>query len=294
MQRIISTVVIVFGISLLTACNGSPGSSDELPTATFGPAVQTRLAEANRPRATRTPVPETTATPTPQPTATHAPPTATPGSSGLSEPDPADDVLLLALLETGDLAGEWWDEGAFVYDSSDGNWTGDDGMLHSPGTDSYCGTAIDDPYVNQVSNLYGEDGLNWLLVQFVTLYPSEQHADLYLSQLITLLQQCNEYEEEYSGATETVSIHQLEFPEMGDRSAAFVMISVGSDYQVEAVLSAFRTGRTVTLLLHAGESAVSGPVEEWGTQEITLRAYDKVMSLREMIDALERPAPNVV
>ena len=212
----------------------------------------------------------------------------------MTEPDPADEVLLLALLETIDLAGEWWDEGAFVYDSNDGNWTGDDGMLHSPGTDSYCGTAIDDPYTNQVSNLYGEDEMDWLLVQFIALYPSEQHADLYLSQLVSLLQQCNEYEEEYLGETETVSIYQLEYPEMGDRSAAFVMVSVGDDYQVEAVLSAFRIGRTVTLLLHAGESAWSGPVEEWGTQEITLRAHDKVMLLREMIDTLDRPAPNVV
>jgi hypothetical protein len=212
----------------------------------------------------------------------------------MSEPDPADELLLLALLESVDLAGEWWDAGAIVYDSNDGNWTGDDGMLHSPGTDSYCGSAIDDPYVNQVSNRYGEDEMGWFLVQFIALYPSEQHADLYLSQLVSLLQQCNEYEEEYLGATESVSIHQLEYPEIGDRSAAFVLVSVGSDYQVEAVLSAFRIGRTVTLLLHAGESAWSGPVEEWGTQEITVRAYEKVMSLREMIDALERPAPNVV
>jgi len=294
MQRITSIVVMLFGISLLAACNGSPGGSGESPTATFGPAVQTRLAEANRPRPTRTPTPEGMAqatavpTPGPRPTNTPQPPPPEP------ETNPADDVLLLALLETVDLAGEWWDSGAAVYDSNGGNWTGDDGMLYSPGTDSYCGAAIDDPYVNRVAKRYGEDEMEWLLVQIIALYPSEQQADLFLSQFVSLLQLCSEYEEEYLGATETVSIHQLEYPEMGDRSAAFVLISAGNDYQFEAVLSVFRIGRTVTLLLHAGESAWSGPVEGWGTQEITLRAYERVMSLRELIDALERPAPNVV
>ena len=289
-------ICLTLCLSILTACNGAAGSAGPQSTATFGPAVQTRLAEAQRPRPTQTPTPDPLATSTPLPTATStpAPPTATPGPTSTPEPDKADEILLQALLEPTNFDSEWWVDEAYIYEDNTQNRSGDDGMLHSPQTDLYCGTSVADPYTNQVSTYYGQDEMDWLVVHFVALYPSEQHADLYASQLISLLQNCQEFEEEYAGGIETTRISHLDYPELGDRSAAFVLVSTGDGYQVEAVLSVFRVGRTVSLILHVGESATSGPVEAWGTNNITVSAFEKVVSLREQIDALERPAPNVV
>ena len=255
--------------------------------------MQTRLAESTRPRPTRTPTPEQQAlapteppaTPTPAPT---PPPISTP------TPDPADEVLLLALLSEADFAEGWWGDEAYIYEDGVGTLGGDDEMLRSPGDSASCGSDVDDPYLNQVANLYGDDASDQLVMQFVALYENEQSADLYLSQLVALMQLCPEYEETIDGQLETVRISQLEFPAMGDRSAAFKMVSTGIDYQVESVIVGFRVGRTVTVILHTAESNVAGPAEAWGTQEISLRAFEKLMSLKEQLDALERPAPNVV
>ena len=290
-SRVPSRVIpLVLSILLLSACNGATEGSGSRPTATFGPAVQTRLAEASRPRPTRTPTPESQAA---APTATSLP-TATPQPTSTPVPDPANELLTLALLNQDDFTEEWWIDEPYIYTDEDMSWSGDDDMLHSHQTDEYCGTEIDDPYINQASNVYGQDEAGWVVVQFIALYPTEQHADLYLSELVTVMQQCTAYEEEYEGQIETVTVSQMDYPPAGDRSAAFVVVTSGTDYQFEAVLVGYRIGRTVTLILHAGESASSGPVEEWGTRDISARSYEKIMSLIDQIDALERPANEVI
>lgn len=167
-------------------------------------------------------------------------------------------------------------------------------MLRSPGADNFCGADVADPYINQVANLYGEDTSDQLVLHFVALYESEQSADLYLSELIALMQLCPEYEETVGGQVETTLTSQLDFPEMGDRSAAFSIVSSADDIQVESVMVGFRIGRTVTVILHLADSEMAGPLESWNTQDISSRAFEKLMSLKEQLDALERPSPNVV
>lgn len=292
----IKILPVTLCLVILAGCNGAGVQSGPQPTATYGPAVQTRLAEAQRPRPTATATPDPAATPTPHPTETPtpSPPTATPGPTSTPEPDLADQVLLLALLQPDDFEGDWWVDDAYIYGPDDGSWTGDDDMLHSQQTDEYCGTTVDDPYTNQVSNYYGHDDAGWLVVHFVALYPSEHEADLYLSQLIALLQNCTAFEEEYAGGIETTTISPLDYPELGDRSGAFMLVSTGDGYQMEAVLTAFRVGRAVSLILHVGEAAHAGPVETWGTADMSIRAHEKIMRLKEQIDALEPPGRDFV
>src|SRR5690606_28781433 len=158
----------------------------------------------------------------------------------------------------------------------------------------FCGSDVNDPYINQVANLYGESSADQLVLHFVALYENEQSADLYLSELIARMQLCPEYEETVDGQLETTLTSQLDFPEMGDRSAAFSIVSSGVDYQEETVIVGFRIGRTVTVILHLADSEIAGPAESWNTQDISSRAFEKLMSLKEQLDGLDRPAPNVV
>lgn len=291
MRSTFFAVITFLSLALLSACNGPQGSSEPKPTATFGPAVQTRLAEANRPRPTRTPTPESMAA---APTATPRPPAPTPLPTREPELDPADEVLLAALLTLDEMPDGWHGGDSYVDDPAADDWSGDDDMLFAPGADDYCGTDFDDPYLNQTLVYFDEHESRWMLIQVLSLYANAQAADLLLSQMFTAMERCPEFEETVAGETTVTRITRLEYPELGDRSAAFLLTFTSADFELDMVLAAFRIDRVVSIVLHYGAIADTGPAEGWGTEEITIRALEKIDALREAIDALERPPANVV
>lgn len=293
-MRVTIIVIAILSAMVLTACNGASGGAK--PTATFGPAVQTRLAEASRPRATRTPTPEGMAQVPTVPAATATPQPATPAPQPTMVPaqDPADEVLLMALLTEENMPAGWYGGESFTLGGSEGNVSGDDGMLVSPGARDYCGSLFDDPYLNQVAAPFAQDESGQLMMQFIALYASDQAADLVLSQTFAAMQQCPEYEEVIDGEVVATRINALDYPDLGDRSGAFTMAITSEGYQSDMVVVGYRVGRTVSMILHIGEIAVNGPAETWETQQITQQALEKINALRELLDALERPAPNVV
>ena len=291
-----SAIIAMFiSVMLLTACGSAPGGGSQ-PTATFGPAVQTRLAEASRPRPTRTPVPQATAGSTAEvaPTSTPPPVRPTPAATMTPVPDPADELLMAALLTQENMPEGWTGGERVDLGNSDENWSGDDDMLVPPGSEDYCGALFEDPYLNQVAVLLSSEDDTELVIQFIALYDIEQTADLVLTQTIAATQQCPEYEEVIDGETVITRITQLEYPALGDRSGAYKVTVTDGEYVSEVVVVAYRVNRTMSMIMHVAEPDTAGPAEGWNTQDIVVRALEKIEALREQIDALDRPAPNVV
>lgn len=290
-----SAIIAMFiSVMLLTACSGAGGGSQ--PTATFGPAVQTRLAEASRPRPTRTPVPQAKARSATEavPASTPQPASPTPAATMTPVPDPANDVLMAALLAQENMPAGWSGGEQVDLGSSEDNSSGDDDMLVPPGTEDYCGALINDPYLKQVAVLFSNEDDSEMIMQFVALYDTEQTADLVLDQTIAATQQCPEYEEMIDGETVITRIKQLEYPTLGDGSGAYQVTVTAGEYFSEIVVIAYRVHRTMSMIIHIADPEFARPTEDWNTQDIAVRALEKINALREQIDALERPAPNVV
>jgi hypothetical protein len=290
------TIAAVIIMLLVSACGGAGGGSQ--PTATFGPAVQTRLAEAQRPRATSTPTPETaaraaTATSTPR----QETPTPRPSAPELAkpEPGPATEALLLALLSLDDLPEGWQGGEAVIEDQNTSGWTGDDDMFAQPSQQDECGYDYDDPNLSEVSAYFERNEEELLVLHQVSLYASDQSAEMLLSQLFAAIARCPEIEETFDDRSVSVTrVDVLEVPQIGDQSGTFQITTSDDDFNFAIAITGFRVGRVVSFIFQFDSLDLAGPAESWELHSLATLAADKINALRETFDALETPAENVV
>jgi hypothetical protein len=293
------TTIIAFAILLGTisfsACNGAVGSSDPKPTATFGPAVQTRLAEARRPSPTRTPTPDSAAhIPTePQSTATPRPATSTPQLPVEPTPNPTEEVLLMALLTLQEMPEGWGGGETIFYDPSFLDWFGDGGIFVEPDGEDHCSWGIG-AFLSGSIAYFDHDDDYTRIRQNVMLYATDLEADLTLAAMIAAMQICPDSEEMYDGEIVRTTIQTLDYAPLGDRSGAFHMTSSFGDENFDGVIAAFRFGRTITIITQDAMTWHAGPVEEWVTEGVMIRAFEKLDALRDAIESLDRPASNFV
>lgn len=281
---------------LLSACGGAGGGSQ--PTATIGPAVQTRLAETQRPRATSTPTTETaaraaTATSTPK----QETPTPRPSAPDLVEPEPnpATAALLLALLSLDDMPEGWQGGEAVIEDENSPGWTGDDDIFTQPSQADECGYGFDDPYLHEASAYFEDSGQEFILLHAVSLYTNAQSAELVLNQMLAAMTACPEVEDVYDdGVSKITRLTVLENPQIGDQSVRFSLGTSGDEFDTALAITAVRIGQVLSFVVHIGSVQLSGPVETWDLNELAIRSFEKIDALRETFDALETPAENVV
>lgn len=289
--------MLLFGL-VFSACNGAPGGSGGQPTATFGPAVQTRLAETQRPRATSTPTAESaaraaTATPTPS-QETPVPQPSTPDFAQ-PEPDPATEALLLALLSLDDMPEGWQGGEAIIENENSSGWTGDDDMFTQPGQADECGYGFDDPYLHEVSAYFEDSEQEFIVMHSVSLYANARSAESVLNQMLAAMTACPEVEEAYGdGVSKITRLTVLESQQIGDQSVRFSIGTSADEFDTALAITAVRIGQVLSFVVHIGSVQLSGPVEIWNLNELTIRSFEKIDALRETFDSLETPSKNVV
>lgn len=297
MQATKRTILIATGLlilsTLLSACGGAGGGSQ--PTATYGPAVQTRLAESQRPLTTSTPTAEAAAqaaSPTPLPTQEPAIPEPSATALVEPEPDPATDALLLSLLTLDDMP-EGWQGGEPIEDEGSSNWTGDDDMFAAPTQADECGYGFDDPNLNEVSAYFGDSVDEFIVLHMVSLYANAQSAELFVDQMFGAMERCPEVEDSYDASVIT-RFTVLEDPLLGDQSGRFIMGGSGDGFNTAIAVTAFRVGPVLSFVFLFGSTELSGPVETWNLNDLAIRSVEKLIPLRETFDAFETPPENVV
>lgn len=295
MRPALTAAIILILTTMLASCSGGAGGPQ--PTATFGPAVQTRLAGGNRARPTRTPTSDTAKAETP--TATVAPATLTPApaepETATPPPDPETEALLLALLTLGDMP-EGWSGGEVINNGENiSGATGDDEMFTTPRQEDACGYNFDAPYVNEVSAYFEDGAQEFLILHQVLLYVDGQSAEMLLSQMQAAMERCPEVEEPLGdGSTSITRFTLLADPQIGDQSARFQITTSDDEFDYAIVVTGFRIGRVLSYVMQFGSTELSGPVDGWNTNDIAIRAVDRINALRETFDSLERPLENVV
>lgn len=293
---IAAVITLLLATLLLSACGGAGGGSQ--PTATFGPAVQTRLAETQRPRATSTPTTETaaraaTATSTPQ----QETPTPQPSEPDVAEPepDPATEAMLLALLSLDDLPEGWQGGEAVIEDQNTSGWTDGDDMFAQPNQEDECGYGFDDPYLNEASAYFEDNRQELILLHTVALYANARSAELVLNQMLAAMTACPEVEDAYEdGASKITRFTVLENPQIGDQSVRFSIGTSGDEFDTAIAITAARIGQVLSFVVQFGSVQLSGPVETWNLNEFAIRSFEKINALRETFDALETSPANVV
>lgn len=291
----VAAAMILMLSTMLAACGGVAGGPQ--PTATFGPAVQTRLAGSSRLRPTRTPTNETARAATPTATAVPALPTPeqTEPEPATPLPDPETEALLLALLTLGDMPEGWHGGDVYTKDGSTSGMTGDDEMFTTPRQQDACGYNFDDPYLNKASAYFEDGAQEFLVLHQVMLYADGPSAEILMSQMQAAMERCPEVEEPLDdGSTSISRFTLLADPQIGDQSCRFQITSSDDEFDYAIVVTGFRVGRVLSYVLQFGSLELSGPVDGWGTNDIAIRAVDKISSLRETFDSLESPSENVV
>lgn len=285
--------MILLLAAMLSACSASGGGSQ--PTATFGPAVQTRLAEARPSRPTRTPDDETAAqAPSPTPVPTQEPATPEPSATAPvdPQPDPATDALLLALLTLEDMP-EGWQGGEPIENEGSSSWTGDDDIFTAPSQSDECGYGFDDPYLNEVSAYFGDSGEEFIVLHNVSLYANAQSAELFMDQMFAAMTTCPEVEDSYDASVIT-RFAIMENPQIGDQSIRFTIGASGDGFNTAISVTAIRVGLALSWVAVFGSTELSGPVETWELHNLTIRSVEKLTPLRETFDAFETAPVNVV
>jgi hypothetical protein len=232
-----------------------------------------------------------TSTP-PQATPTPQPPTPDPVEP---EPDPATETLLLALLSLDDMPEGWQGGEAVIEDPNSSGWTGDDDMFTQPRQEDECGYGYDDPYLNEASAYFHRDEEELLVLHQVSLYANDQRAEMLLSQVFAAIARCPEIEESNGdGLTSVTRFDRLEFPQIGDQSGTFQITSSDDDFDYAIVITGFRVGRVVSFVFQFDSLELAGSVEGWELHNLATLAANKINTLRETFDSLEKPSKNAV
>jgi hypothetical protein len=261
---------------LLAAC----GAGSDAPTATFGPAVQTRLAEAD-PVRMRTPRPTTTprnsskpgVVITPESTAESAGPTKTP----LPTPTlhPAAEQFATVLLDVQDLPTGWTIIPAEL-------------RVEAGQTSEVCGVLVADYASIYVQGDYEKSVTGPFISEGLSLYASATEADFTIANLEQAFMNCPP--EGYSDVDYTTVFAPLAFPQVGDRSFAFRLTLLAGDLAVEMDVVYAQVDKVIVSLGYGTLSGFGDTIDSTQTETFTRSAEAKVRSMLDFINTINAPS----
>jgi len=266
-------------IPILLAGCGAGGLGDA-PTATFGPAVQTRLAEAD-PGRMRTPRP--TSTPfnqskpgvviTPDSTAKPAGPTKTPLPTPTMHP--AAQQFATVLLGVQDLPTGW-------------TVIPPELLVDAGQTSEICGVLVSDYASIYVQGDYEMSVAGPYITEGLSLYASATEADLTLANFEQAYTSCPP--EGFTGAEYSTVLAPLAFPQVGDRSFAFRMTVIAGDFAVEMDVVYAQVDKVIVSLGYGTLSGFGDTIDSTQTESFARGAEAKVRAMLDFINTLDAPS----
>lgn len=279
MQR--KAPLLLLGL-LLAAC-GAAGVGGGAPTATFGPAVQTQLADTG-PGRTRTPVP--TSTPRgggKQPTVLSTTPTpAAEEAAKTPFPTPTMNPFAMefapVLLGVEDLPTGWVTVPT-------------DLTLEAETTSEVCGVPVQDFAMVYVQAEFQKNVSGPFVSQGASLYSSAVEADATLASLEGAFQNCPT--EGYSDGESTTLLSPLAFPQVGERSFAYRLTLLIEGFALEMDVVYAQVDRVLVTIGYGSLAGFGEDVDSVQTEDFIRRAEAKVRGMLDYVNGLQIPSNSV-
>jgi hypothetical protein len=265
-------------LGLLLAACGVAGVG-ESPTATYGSAVQTRLAGPGH-----TPIPTSTLRsgdkqPTvvrPSTTAAAEEATKTPFATPTLNPFAKE--FAPVLLGVADLPTGWTSVPVEL-------------TLEAETTSEVCGLPVQDFAMVYVQAEFQKAVTGPFASQGASLYASAVEADATLASLETAFQNCPA--EGYDDGESVMLLAPVAFPQVGDRSFAFRMTLLIDDFAVEMDVVYAQVDRVLVTIGYGVLAGFGEAIDSTQTEDFIRRAEAKVRTMLDYVNSLQIPSNSV-